>query len=213
MAKQNLKGATKRSQYEAKVKQLDNLGTPVNQFIQQEGFSLIESILGDFVQRVKENIDKEDMPVSGKISDITIQAEGNQVNVYAYPYLLFQDRGCNGAEKKLYNTPHAYTNKMPPVQVFKDWIKRKNINLKDNAKFRGEESPFKELTEEQQINKAAWGMAKKVYKEGFKPRNIYSKELPQLLSELEANIEDFAIQSIINAIDVKPQAKRQIIKK
>jgi len=204
---------TKKQQYLDKVKQLDNLGTDINQFVQKEGLTVIENILGDFIERVKDNIDAENMPVSGKISDIELKALGNQVNVYAYPWLVWQDRGVNGSEKKLYNTPHSFSDKMPPQKVFVDWIKRKNINLRDNAKYRGAESPFKDLTEEQQINSAAWGMAKKVYKEGFRPRNVYSKEIPQLVEELGEVVADFVLQSVNQVIDVKPQARRNIVNK
>ena len=204
---------TKKSQYESKVKQLDNLGTDINQFVQKEGLSLIESILGDFIIRVKDNIDNEDLPVTGKISDIEVKAEGNEVNVYAPDYLLFQNFGVNGSEKKLYpKSPFSYTDKRPPVNVFKNWIKRKNINLRNNAKYKGNESPFKELSEDKQIDKAAWGMATKVYKEGFKPRNVYSKEIPQLVEELGEVIADFVLQSVNQVIDVKPSGRRNIVR-
>lgn len=209
----NLKTATKKSILEAKVQQLDNLGTDIKDFLQVESMSLIESIVGDFILRVQDNINKEDdMVTTGKINDITIQASDGSVNVLAHRWLIYQDRGVNGSVKKLYNTPHAFTDRMPPVQVFKDWIKNKNIRLENNAKYKGKESPFKDMTEEEQINSAAWGMAKKVFKEGFKPRNIYSKEIPKLVDDLEKEIADFTVQCLIQAIDVKPSAKRIITK-
>lgn len=214
MAKNNLKAATKKSIQEAKVQQLDNFGTDVNEFLQTESLSLVEDIVGDFILRVQDNINNEEgMVTTGKISDISIEANGGTINVMGYPWLIYQDRGVNGAVKKLYNTPHAYTDKKPPVQVFKDLIKAKNIRLINNHKMKGKDSPFKELTEEQQINNAAWAFVNKVYKEGFKPRNIYSKEIPQLIDDLTKQIADFTVQSIVQAIDVKPSAKRIILPK
>lgn len=210
----NKKQATKKSQYEAKVKHLDALGTDIKEFIQQESMSKVEEILGRFIERIHTNIDNEkDMVTTGSINDITLQAEGNKINVIGTKHLLFQDRGVNGAVKKKYNTPHAYTDKMPPVQVFVDWIKRKNINLVNNHKYKGDGSPFEHMTEDERINSAAWGMAKKVYKEGFKPRKIYSKEIPKLIKDLKKEITDFTIQAITQVIDVKPSAQRTIIKK
>jgi hypothetical protein len=207
----NFKKVTKKAIHQQKVESLDTLGQDLDQFLFQESFTVVESVLGDFVLRVQDNINKEEgMVTTGSISDIDIKAENGAVNVYANSWLLFQDRGVNGSVKKLYNTPHSYTDKKPPVQVFKDWIKRKNINLIRNEEFRGEPSPFKELTEEQMINKAAWGMATKVFQEGFKPRNIYSKEIPQLVEELQVEIADFTVQSIMQSINVKPSAKRVI---
>jgi dihydroneopterin aldolase len=208
MAKQNLKTATKKAQYQSKVSQLDSLGTDINQFIQKESLSLVENILGDFVERVQNNINAVDsFVVTGGINDIEIKAEGNVVNVYANPWLLYQDKGVNGSQKKLYNSPFSYSDKKPPVQVFKDWIKRKGINTINNPKYYSE-AAFANLTDEEKIDKAAWGMATKVYKEGFKPRNVYSKEIPKLVEDLGNEIADFAVQSVAQVIDVKPSAKR-----
>jgi hypothetical protein len=212
MSKQNFKQATKRSKYLANVDKLNQFGTSTNEFVDTE--SVVEGILGDFVLRVQENINKEaGMVTTGSISEIEVKAENGQVNVYANPWLVYQDRGVNGAKKKLYNTPHAYTDKRPPVGVFKQWIKDKNIRLVNNEKYKGEASPFKELTEDEQITKAAWGMATKVYNEGFKPRKIYSKEIPQLVDDLANELGDFMIQALNQVIDVKESAKRNIISK
>jgi hypothetical protein len=199
---------TKKAALEAKVNQAGQLGTDINQFIMVDKFSEVEKIFGEFVERVKKNIDSEkDMVVSGKISDIEVKAENGFVNVYGSPHLVYQDRGVNGTKKKLYNTPHSYTDKMPPVSVFENWIKRKGINTKDNPKY-GDEAAFAELSEDKQIKKAAWAMAKKVFNEGFKPRNIYSKEIPKLVEDLSKVIANFVPQYLIQNIDVKPPAKR-----
>lgn len=211
MSKQSLAKATKKSVQENKVQQLDDLGTDIGEFIEQESLTVIENIVGEFIERVHTNINNEKgMVTTGRINDITIKAENNQVNIYANKWLIYQDRGVNGAVEKLYNTPHSYSDKMPPVDVFKEWIKDKNIRLINNEKLRGEPSPFKELTEEEQIEKVAWGMAKNVFKKGFKPRNVYSKEIPKLVEDLQKEIADFAVQSLIQSIDVKESAKRVI---
>lgn len=210
----NRKQASKAAIYRSRVQQLDNLGTNPKEFLEAGTLAIIEDILGDFILRVQDNLNNEkDMIVSGKINDITLEGQDGVINVMANKHLIFQDRGVNGAEKKKYDTPHSYKDKMPPVQVFKDWIKRKNINL-TNSRSLGfdERSDFDSLTEDQQINKAAWGMAKKVFKEGFKPRNVYSKEIPQLIKELEKEIVDFAVQYLVQQVDVKPNAKRIIVK-
>ncbi|GEP94680.1 hypothetical protein CCY01nite_09400 [Chitinophaga cymbidii] len=31
----------------------------------------------------------------------------------------------------------------------------------------------------------SWAIAKKIFKDGFKPRNIYSKEIPKLMEDLK----------------------------
>lgn len=207
---QNRQQASQRAIQESRVQQLDNLGTAQSEF--EDKLTVIENVLGSFITRVKENIDKEtDMVTTGAISNITLKAEGESVNVMGSPHLIYQDRGVNGSKEKLYDTPHSYTDKMPPVDVFIEWIKRKHINLKNNEKYSYKKPPFKELTEEEEIEKAAWGMAKKVFNEGFRPRNLYSKEIPKLVEDLKEQLTGFAVQQIVQAINVKESAKRIII--
>ena len=209
----NLKKATKKATYESNVSKLDNIGTDEAEFTIE--LSIIENILGDFIERIHNNINNEkNFVTTGKINQIDLQAENNRVNVLANKHLIYQDRGVNGSVMKLYDTPHSYHDKLPPVQVFIDWIKDKNIRLINNEKYDRVEgaSPFKELTEDEQITKAAWGMAQKVFKEGFKPRNIYSKEIPRLIEDLTEQVGGFAVQQISQLIDVKESAKRIIIK-
>lgn len=214
MPKNNLRTATKKSIYENKVQQLDNLGTDVDKFLQEESLTVIENVLGDFVERVHENINKEkNFVTTGKINDISIKGENGTVNVYAHKYLIYQSRGVNGSVNKYYNTPHAYTDKMPPVQVFKDWIKEKNIRLVDNAKYYGDESPFKQIDEETAIENAAWAMSRKVFEDGFKPRNIIEREYPKLIEDLKEQVANFCVQAIVQFVSVKEDAKRIILPK
>jgi hypothetical protein len=111
--------------------------------------------------------------------------------------------------------------------VFVDWIKDKKIFLTDkndnyrkyddrlSDKEKNEDRPFKEISEEQQIINAAYAMREKVFQEGFKPREIYSKEIPQLVDDLGDVLGDFAIQQIAQQIDISPRAgggKRIVIR-
>lgn len=206
---QGLKQASKRAIYEANVQSLDKLGSGRDLFEQQ--LSVIENAAAEFIERVQRNIQQADMVVSGKIEDLQIQSENNQVNIYGNPWLIYQDRGVNGSKEKKYNTPHSYTDKMPPVEVFIDYVKAKNLQLRNEPQFSGKESPFKDLSEDDKIRKTAWAMAMKVYKEGFKPRYIYSKEIPKLVEDLQNQLTDFAIQQIVQNIEVKDSAKGIII--
>jgi hypothetical protein len=193
----NLATASKKALQENKIQQLDTLGQSVGDFIEVETTNIIENALGDFISRVKKNIeDQKDMITTGKISDISIEVENGKVNVYAYDYLSYQDKGVNGSETKLYNTPFEYKDKMPPVDSFKEWIKRKNINLLYNEKYYGSPSSFAKLTDEEKIEKAAWGMAMGVFKKGIKPKNLYTKEIPRLIDDLTREIADFTAASI-----------------
>jgi hypothetical protein len=209
---QPYKKATKKAAYESKVAQLDTLGTGFEEFLQQESLTVVEDICGQFIERVKGNIETEKLPVTGKISDITIETKDNQVQISAHPWLIYQDRGVSGTDTKRPNTPHAYTDKMPPVQVFEDYIREKNIQLRDEEQFYEDGSPFKELTEDDKIKSAAWGMAMNVKKHGFKSRPVFSKEIPKLVEDLSNEIADFAVQSIFQMIDVQNPATNRVTK-
>jgi len=209
MAK-GIKQASKAAQYRAKVATLADVGTDKAAFDTQ--LTVIEDIAGAFIERVKNNLEKEKVIATGKIEDITLQAEDGKINIYGYPWLIYQDRGVNGSKEHLFDTPHAYTDKRPPVSVFRDWIKERNIQLRNEAKYGGKESDFKELDEEKKITSAAWAISTKIYKEGFKPRNVYSKEIPQLVFDLQEELGNFAIDQVIQQIDVKESARQVIVK-
>lgn len=208
MARQGIKAASKASQYRDNVKKLDKLGLSKDDF-ETEKLNLIESILGEFVEKVKGNIQAEDLNVTGSISDISIEADGESIVVTANPHLIYQSRGVSGTETK-YDTPHSYTDKKPPASVFVDWIKSKNIQLRDNPKYGGKESPFKDLSDDEKIRRVSYAMANKIYKDGIKPRDVYEKEIPGLIEALQKQIADFCVQYITNNIDVKPEAQRVI---
>ena len=204
-----IKQASKKAQREAMLSQLDALGENKADF-DKANLSIIEEIAGNFIERIKDNIQTEGMNVTGNINEIEIQVQDNRVNILAPNYLIYQDRGVSGTEVK-YDTPHAFTDKAPPSSVFIDWIKTKNIQLRNENKYYGKPSPSKDLSEDEQIEKASWAMAKSVQKKGLKPRNVYSKEIPQLIDDLSNELGDFAVQQIIQNIDVKDSAKRIII--
>lgn len=202
----NLKQASKKSQNASKLAMLDSLGSDKSDFYSAELFSEAETIAGNFIDRVKTNIDKADMIVTGGISDMKIETDvdNKEIRIIGNPWLLFQDRGVNGSELKPYNTPHFYSDKRPPADVFIDYIKTKNIQLRNNENYLGEPSPFSDMDgDDKQIMGAAYAMATKIYKEGFKPQKIFAVEIPQLISELKAVIPGFLSKGIIQQINAK----------
>lgn len=193
-------------------------GVAVGELVFQNGMTVVEQVVGRFIERVVSNIDAEkNFVTTGKISDITTDVQGSVVNVYAHPHLLYQDRGVNGAKVKLYDTPHSYKDKMPPVDAIKQWIKKKQSFLTDkndyHRKFdkrlsnreKTEDRPFKEVTTEKKIERAAWVIAKKIFDKGIPPKKIYSKEIPQLVQELGDQFANFTLQQIQQVVDINPR--------
>ncbi|RZJ82574.1 MAG: hypothetical protein EOO47_00050 [Flavobacterium sp.] len=201
----NLNTASKKSQNASKIAMLGDLGSDKSEFINAEMMSEAENAVGDFIVRVKENIQKADMIVTGGIEDIRIEVtDDKKINVIGKNWLLFTDRGVNGSQIKKYNTPHSYTDKRPPADVFYDYIKTKNIQLRNNENYLGEPSPFSDMDgDEAAIKSAAYAMATKIYKEGFAPQPIFAVEIPKLVGDLKAIIPSFMSSSITQAINAK----------
>lgn len=211
----SIKDANKASARQNALDSLDSFGSD------QFNFDLVgtnenpyEDAIGRFIERVKENIQSSDMVVSGAIEDIRMKIEDNKILITGNPWLIYQDRGVNGSVIKKYDTPHSYTDKMPPPDVIIEYIKTKNIQLRNNENMRGKLSPFEDISgDDKAITSAAWGMAMKVFREGFKPRHIYSKEIPELIEDLKTNAADFAVQQVKQIFNIKDEAKRISIKK
>lgn len=209
MAKNNLQTASKKAILDSKLNQLDTLGTSKENF-EAVSLSVIEKVAGEFIERVHQNIQQEGMNVTGKINDIAIQAEDNKVNIYAPSHIIYQDRGVSGIINK-YNTPHSYTTKMPPMSVIKNWILTKNIQLKDNEKYYGKESPFKDLTKDKEVENVAWSISQSIFQKGLKPRNIYSKEIPKLIEDLREELGNVAVQQISQQINLANRNTNRVI--
>ncbi len=77
-------------------------------------------------------------------------------------YGQFQDQGVSGIKKK-YDTPFSYKKKMPPLDVFEAWIKRKGIKGRDK---RGRFITNKSLS---------YLIARSVFNNGIKPSLFFTR--------------------------------------
>jgi hypothetical protein len=194
MATQNRQGASASARQAAKVALLDNLGSSRSEFDTAEVFNAIENAASEFITRVKINIQNTpDFVITGDIENIQLQTSATSVDIIIENHLLFQDLGVRGNQDSSLapNSPFTYRNLMPPVDVFKAMIRAKNIQLRNEEFYDGSPSRYEDLTDDQMIDKAAWGMAKNIQKVGFKPRNVYQKEIPQLITDLQATVSDY----------------------
>lgn len=192
---------TQAQSRQSQLDALDSLGTSRDRFETGDVFTAAENDVADFIERVKANIQAAKMIVTGGIDDIKVKVTEDSILVLGNEYLLYQDKGVRGSVSgaKAPDSPYAYSTLPPPVEVFVEWIKRTNMNLVNESQFFTPDHPFKELTEEEKIEKVAYAMQQKIFKEGFKPRNIFSKELPQLKEDLKKSIKDFGANTIKDA--------------
>lgn len=203
MANQNRVQASAAARIQAQINQLNDIGSSRSEFDTADMFNTLENNVADFVSRVKTNIQGiPDFVNTGAIEDIKIETEASGINIIINNHLLFQDKGVNGSVKKLYDTPFTYRDKRPPVSVFIALIKSKNIQLRNEEYYGGDPSRYEELDEDKKIEQAAYGMREKIFKEGFKPRDVYSKEIPQLVTDLQQSVTNyltsFITQTIVN---------------
>lgn len=171
--------------------------------------SPIEDAAAAFIERVKANIESAKMIVTGKIDELGIQADEKGVRIYGQKHLKYQDKGVNGSVNKLYDTPYSYKDKPPPWQAFVQWINTKNIQLKNEDKYTratNAGSSFAALEgDDKDIESAARAIAWKVFRDGLKPRNVYTKEIPQLIKDITASIPGFIASNITEIInDIPP---------
>lgn len=189
------------------LSQLDSLGSAKSEFDLAGAFSTLENDVANFIERVKANIQGLDMVVTGSIENISIETGSDGINIIGVPHLLYQDQGVQGSESNALapNSPFKYTDKMPPVSVFIDYIKTKNIQLRNEESYSktGKTSPHEDLTSEEAIESAAYAMARKVYREGFKPQPVFSKEIPQLVTDLTKTLGELTSSFITSSITDK----------
>jgi hypothetical protein len=206
----NLK-QTKRQQTLNKIEQIKDLGTNMDEFVRNNVQGSFDKAIGDFINRVQQNITKSDVAVTGKISDIRIDSSDDLINIIANEWLVYQSRGVSGTQKK-YNTPHFYSTKTPPVQPILDWVKRKNINTRNQEQEFQEEVEF---TDDEKLQKSiAYAIRNTIFKEGIKPKNLYEKEIPKLIEDLNKAGVGAVVQSLNQVIDgIKANAQRVIMKK
>jgi hypothetical protein len=200
-----LNQASSSNNMASKLAMLSSLGADRSEFTEAPLMNAVELAAGEFITRVKENMQQRDLIVTGKIADIRIETEGNKINIYGHGAVLWQDRGVNGSETQKYNTPHAYTDKMPPSYVFEDYIRTKNIQLRHNENYdKDGGSPFADMDgDDKAIKSAAYAMAVKIYKDGFKPQKFFAIEIPKLYEDIKAAVPTFMLDQIKQQITAK----------
>lgn len=155
----------------------------------------IKSVLDRFANRVveqsKQNLKKHN--VTGALSNsINYETDAGpnsfSIEIDMEQYGEYLDFGVSGTKKK-YNTPYAYTNKMPPSSAFSQWVVRKGLSGvrdKKTGRFIKRKS-------------MQYAIAKSIYYNGIKPTKFFTKpfnlafqQLPaEIVAAFELNVDDF----------------------
>ncbi|WP_166334610.1 hypothetical protein [Sphingobacterium chungjuense] len=184
---------------------LDNLGSDKSNF--RDPSAGLESVAGDFVKRVIENINQADTVDSGRIQDLNIVVVSPiQLQITGQKYINFIDQGVQGAvnNTRAPLSPYKYTTKMPDPAIFEEWIKSKNIKVRNTKYYTGQGSDTKIDVgdDDKQIKQAAYAMALNRYKNGAKPVPIFSKEIPKLVADAAQIVGQITVTDILSNLDI-----------
>ncbi|GAA4907083.1 hypothetical protein [Mucilaginibacter defluvii] len=214
MARQSITSASRQARADA-LSQLDSIGSSRSEFSTEEVFNTMESDVANFIQRVQQNINAVGIANTGEIADLRMNVSDTGIDIIGKPYLIYVDKGVQGAVSnvKAPNSPFKYSDKKPPASAFKDYIKRKNLNLRNEEFYDSNAgSPFSDSEgDEAAINSVAFAMANSVYQTGFAPKNVFSKELPKLVDDVTKSVTNFAASFITSSI--KDQYGTDLVKK
>lgn len=184
---------------------LDQLGTDKAEF--RDPASGLESVAGDFVKRVIENINQNDVVDSGKIQDLNIViVSPTQLQITGQKYINYIDEGVQGAinNTRAPLSPYKYSTKMPNPAIFESWIRSKNLKVRNNKYYTGQGSDVKIDVgdDDKQIKQAAYAMALDRYRNGVKPTPIFSKEIPKLVVDATAVVGNITVNDILSNLDL-----------
>ena len=155
----------------------------------------IKSVVDRFANRVveqsKQNLKKHN--VTGALSNsINYETDAGpnsfSIEIDMEQYGEYLDLGVSGTKKK-YDTPYAYTNKMPPSSAFSQWVVRRGLSGvrdKKTGRFIKRKS-------------MQYAIAKSIYYNGIKPTKFFTKpfnlafqQLPaEIVAAFELNVDDF----------------------
>ncbi len=201
MAAQNLNSASRTARANA-LAQLEGIGSNRNEFTTEEVFNSVEADVANFISRVHQNVNDANISTTGNIADLQMVVSDTGIDIMGQPYLIYQDKGVSGTEKTQPNTPFKYTEKRPPASAFIDMIKRKNLNLRNEEFYDSNAgSPHSDIEgDEAAINNLSYALRESIYKNGFPAKTIFSKEIPQLVTDITKTVTNFTGDFITSSI-------------
>lgn len=187
MAKNNAKGASKKAQMNSLI---DNMvasaGTDKGAF--RFNMTIVEEIVSEFIEWVKADINKiKDHMVTGSIQELKVLTDGNEIMVAGMEWLIYQSRGVSGTQTQ-HNTPHRYTTLKPPVAPIIEWVKNRQLITKNAGKFY-DNVAFEGYDEDRQIQQLAFAIREIIYKNGYKGKGYWDKNVDRLRQELNTRVK------------------------
>ena len=97
---------------------------------------------------------------------------------------------------------YSFTNKKPPVEAIKSWIKAKQLQSVNNPIYYSE-AAFAELTEEEKIENFAFAIVNSTYYNGIKPKNIIQPQIQPLIDDLIQEVTGSATKTVLSQLIIQ----------
>ncbi|GGE28180.1 hypothetical protein [Sphingobacterium cellulitidis] len=181
---------------------LDQLGTSKTEFTSPS--KGLEGVCADFIGRVIDNIQEYNVVDTGKIEDLNIEViNSNHIAIWGQSYINFIDEGVNGVNATPAPfSPYRYKDKMPDPKIFEDWIKSKNIKVRNTRKTLGKGKNKVIDVAKNDIKKVAFAMARDRFLNGAEPKPIFKKEIPKLIQDAENQLINITIDDICSNLNL-----------
>lgn len=163
---------------------------------------LLEAFRRNVVRESRKNLKALNKDVTGSLSksltsELNVSKQSFSLQFLMEEYGNYVDRGVSGTERK-YNTPFAYTTKMPPSRVFDKWAIKKGLDG-----VRDKEGKFIKR------KSMSFLIARSIFKKGIKPSLFFTKpfekyfaKLPnELINEFGLDVEDFIDYTLKNTFE------------
>ena len=170
-----------------------------------------QKVVDDLIQSLK-NVDRyasgvTAQSIGGKGDDqpvdiFEISSNSTQIQLYMPDYYEFLDEGVSGAINNKNRSQFKYTNKRPPIQAIKKFMRNRSITPKNfrqakNSKTKG----GKRKSADEMLDSLAYAIAYGIYKNGTKKTNFYSDVVnDQRLLDFETNALEFYGDYIIKIL-------------
>lgn len=134
---------------------------------------------------------------------VRVSSEGFQIVLSMPDYYEYMDEGVSGANNNTNRSRFKYTNKMPPIKAMRQFMINNRIVPSNYSALKrgGGTKAQKRQNIETALNGIAFAIARKIYDNGIKATNFYSKVVNDaLISDFESKLltmySDFIIEIV-----------------
>ena len=185
--------------------------------------NIISQFCSKLIQKARANLNKEGKRATGTLFDqMSYDIEKTEDNIKgvisfgsAEDYWIFVDQGVKGAggfkgsgRMRGEGSKFKFTNKMPPPNIIKQWIKTKGYRGRIQKDWKNNKGAGRFISDKS----FAFLVARSIYQRGLKRTRFISKPYEEMQRDLAEDIQQ-AVTKDINAVDNETKVELKIGKK